>query len=553
MISREKWTPADGMDLEPSALLAVREETANVVVTAGPGAGKTELLAQRADFLLRTGGCRYPRRILAISFKVDAARNIQERVRKRCGTELAARFDSFTFHAFAKRIIDNYRILLTGNKRLDPDYTLDTHDRILHKQITYDDLVPFAIEILQKSPQARNAIRQTYTHVFLDEFQDAKANQYALLKEIFLDTGAILTAVGDVKQRIMRFAGALDGIMKTFADDYAAQPLTLYQNFRSAPRLRRMQNRMVQVMDPPAAVSMDLLAGDEGVIRSLPFTSVQDEANDIATRIEGWLDEGVPPNEIAVLVRQQPHLVCGQLIAELRSRAISCRNDHVHQDLTTEPAAVTVLNVIRVIADDGRSTAYESLMRIVSRSSLAEETELRNARAISRFLASKRTQFREGAVERSDPEAWKNLVAEFVELVTLPVMRALSAEYQRGNRVDQVIGEATNAFLTELERDGDPRKSLTRLSEEDAVRIINIHKCKGLEFERVVVFGVEEELFWADSVEDNRAEFFVAISRAKKELVLTWTTFRPRPTGAVGRWSTKRHPQAEFLGYALEQ
>lgn len=552
MISPDEWTPADGMTLEPNALLAVREETANVVVTAGPGAGKTELLAQRADFLLRTGGCRYPRRILAISFKVDAARNIQERVRKRCGAELAVRFDSFTFHAFAKRIIDNYRILLTGSKMLDPDYTVDTHDRVARKQITFDDLVPFAIDILQKSPDARNAIRQTYTHVFLDEFQDAKANQYALLREIFLDTGAVLTAVGDVKQRIMRFAGALDGIMKTFAEDYDAQPLPLYQNYRSVPRLRRMQNRMVQVMDPPAAVPMDQLAGDEGIIESLSFATVYDEATDIADRITGWLDEGVPPNEIAILVRQQPHLICGNLITELTTRAIACRNDQVHQDLTAEPGAVAVLNLIRVIALDRRSSAYESLMRLVTRSSLTEETSLRNVRAISRFLTVTRMQFREGTAERSDPEAWRSVVAEFIELVTRPVMRALSVEYQRGNRLDQVVEETFDAFSAELRQDGDPQGALMRLSEDDAVRFINIHKCKGLEFEKVVVFGVEHELFWGDRIEDKRAEFFVAISRAKNELILTWTQRRPRPAGVPGNWKVVRHPQMEFLNYAVE-
>ncbi|MFC7500560.1 UvrD-helicase domain-containing protein, partial [Nocardioides sp. GCM10030258] len=217
------------------------------MVSAGPGAGKTELLAQRADFLLTTGSCPYPRRILAISFKVDAARNIRERVRRRCRGQLAARFDSFTFHAFAKRIVDNYRVLLTGTDALDPDYTLHATKRVQYEQITFDDLVRLAIDILRISPHARNAIHQTYTHVFLDEFQDATAKQYELLKEAFLDSSAVLTAVGDTKQRIMKFAGALDGIMKTFAGDFSANSLTLYQNFRSAPVLRRMQNRMVLV------------------------------------------------------------------------------------------------------------------------------------------------------------------------------------------------------------------------------------------------------------------------------------------------------------------
>ena len=102
MIAIDKWNPADGLVLEPNALKAARELVQSLALTAGPGAGKTEMLAQRADFLLRTGSCRYPKRILAISFKVDASRNLKERVQRRCGAELASRFDSYTFYAYAK-------------------------------------------------------------------------------------------------------------------------------------------------------------------------------------------------------------------------------------------------------------------------------------------------------------------------------------------------------------------------------------------------------------------------------------------------------------------
>lgn len=549
MIRPEDWRPAEGITLEPNALRAVQELAANVVVAAGPGAGKTELLAQRADFLLTTGACRYPQRILAISFKVDAAQNIRERVRKRCGEQLAVRFDSFTFHAFAKRIIDNYRVLLTGEDALDPDYTIDPYDRVPHKQITFEDLVPLAIDILQKSPHARNSIRQTYTHVFLDEFQDATRNQYSLLMKAFLGSNAVLTAVGDVKQRIMSWAGALDGIMQTFATDFAAQPLTLYQNYRSEPVLRRMQNRMVQVMDPPAAVPVPELAGTEGSVEALCFATSVDEAVEIANRITAWLASGVPPNEIAILVRQQPHLVCELLIEALNERGIASRNEQLRQDLTAEPVAAVILNLIRVLAGDRRSAAYEHLMRLSTRSSLTEEMALRRARALSRFLATRHEQLSEGTAARSDLDEWRRVVFEFVELVTRPVLFALSPDYQQGWRLEQLIEQTVGAFLEELNKDGDPLSALMRLSEEDAVRILTIHKCKGLEFEKVVVLGVESQFFWGGTIEHYRSEFFVAISRAKHELILTWSQRRLRPTHATGRWDENRRPMQEFLDY----
>jgi superfamily I DNA/RNA helicase len=271
MITPDQWTPAGGIDLEPNADTAVREPIRNVAVTAGPGAGKTELLAQRADFSLRTGACRYPQRILAISFKVDAARNLQRRVTERCGPDLAARLDSHTFHGFAKRLIDRNRGVLTGTDALDPDYTVATV-RVQHRSITYDDFLPLALTIIEQAPTVRAAIRQTYTHVFLDEFQDCTANQYALIRLLFAGCDARLTAVGDTKQRIMRFAGALEGIYARYAADFDAEALDLYQNYRSEPALRRMQNRMVAVMEPVAAVPQASIEGDARRVETHPKT-----------------------------------------------------------------------------------------------------------------------------------------------------------------------------------------------------------------------------------------------------------------------------------------
>src|SRR5580704_3625336 len=105
-ISPHAWKPSGGIELEPAVDQAVRAMY-NAVVVAGPGAGKTELLAQRACYLLQTGICASPRRILAISFKRDAARNLADRVLLRCGNDLARRFDSFTFDSFAKRLVDH--------------------------------------------------------------------------------------------------------------------------------------------------------------------------------------------------------------------------------------------------------------------------------------------------------------------------------------------------------------------------------------------------------------------------------------------------------------
>ncbi|WP_449349965.1 UvrD-helicase domain-containing protein [Streptomyces shaanxiensis] len=551
MIRPEQWHPVDDLVLEPNALSAVTMSGRNVVVSAGPGAGKTELLAQRADFLLRTGQCPYPRRILAVSFKTDAARNLRERVRRRSGSRLAARFDSFTFHAFAKRLIDNYRPALTGPNVLNPDYRVDPDTRIQGEQITFDDFVPLALEIIETNAYARGGIRQTYSHIFLDEFQDCTGQQYRLIKAAFGQTTAVLTAVGDTKQRIMAWAGALEGVLQTFADDFSAHPLPLYQNFRSATRLRRMQNRMIAQMDPGAVSPDEELIGDDGVIEVLPCHTEYDEAQAVAQLVDGWLREGTAPSEIAILVRQWPHLVAAAFGRELTDRGIPFRNEQDSQDLTAEPVAALVFNFIRVIADDRQPDAYTELMRIANRSSASDDEASRFDGQLKRMVSQSRAIVRDPTFRVAQPAAWRDLVHEFLQLVSRPVLTALSTGYQQGARLDDLIEQALAAFARELAVDGDAVQSLRRLSEMDAIRFLTIHKCKGLEFEKVVVLGVEEQLFWGNATA-AMSEFFVAISRAKQHLVLTHVQHRDRPEGFRKRWDERRTPHQQFLSFAQE-
>lgn len=106
-IAPEDWRPRGIEALEPLAWEALRH-TGSSCVVAGPGAGKTEFLAQKAVYLFETGRCPAPYRILSISFKTDAAGNLAERVRQRCPSESAHRFVSLTFDAFTKGLVDRF-------------------------------------------------------------------------------------------------------------------------------------------------------------------------------------------------------------------------------------------------------------------------------------------------------------------------------------------------------------------------------------------------------------------------------------------------------------
>lgn len=547
MIAVERWSPVDGLTLEPNALAAATEIARNLALTAGPGAGKTEMLAQRADFLLRTGTCRYPRRILAISFKTDASHNLKARVRKRCGPGLAARFDSHTFHAFAKRIIDRFRPVLSGRDALNPDYSIGPR-RVQHQSITFADMVPLACKIIEDSLAARNAVRQTYSHVFLDEFQDCTDEQYRLILACFGDTPTILTAVGDTKQSIMGWAGALEGIFHTFADAFHALPRNLYQNFRSAPTLRRMQNAMVKVMDPPAALEDADIVGDEGEISILRFEDDDDEASGLATHIGRLIEDGSEPSQIAILVSKQQNLYCQRLIVAFEAEGIPFREEDTKQDLASEPAACLLIDFLLIASDARQPAAYRRLLDlVVFNHGYDEEREYQLRSRWDRFVTETKRQVAANEINLRQINDLKALTVALVDVVGRDSLVALSPDYQHGDRLDQLINQTLEHAHLLLQGHVDTATALASFSGDNAVRIMSVHKSKGLEFDTVVILGVEKETFWGDPSAE-RAAYFVGISRAKRRLLLTACRQRQRPSGA-NRWTSKRNEYHEFLAY----
>lgn len=548
MIAGEAWHPADGLTLEPNALRAVKELECCLALTAGPGAGKTEMLAQRADFLLRTGGCRYPKRILAISFKVDASKNLKERVRRRCGLELASRFDSYTFHAFAKRIIDRFRPLLTGLDALDVDYKIGDR-RVTRKQIEFGDLVPLAIQILKISPIARNSIRQTYSDIFLDEFQDCTDLQYELVKLTFQGTAIRLTAVGDTKQKIMGWAGALDGIFDTFTADFTAIPLNMYRNFRSKPRLLRVQNEIIRILDPASVMPNEQIVGEGGEVYAWHFENSRQEAENLADLIAEWArTKQIPLSEIAVLVSKQLDLYANHLMAALESRNIPFRNEQQMQDISTEPAARLIVDYLSCLYGQREPKAWIRLMNQLTPFA-SDEVRSDVFQDFQRFIKAQRKSVLTAELIDEKSSDWWGSVCSFLDKIGIEALVALSPDYESHTRLVEITQETKTKIEEILKNDPNLPKALERFSDDQTVRILTVHKSKGLEFDSVIILGVENQTFWGDA-DAERCAFFVGVSRAKRRLVLTSSDYRETPPSNPYRWQEQRTPHLEFLSYA---
>jgi ATP-dependent exoDNAse (exonuclease V) beta subunit len=219
------------------------------------------------------------------------------------------------------------------------------------------------------------------------------------------------------------------------------------------------------------------------------------------------------------------------------------------QDLAAEPACRLIIDFLMVAAGSQRSEPHRRLLDLlVFGHGLDDEREYQVRSKWDRFVASVRKRIISNASILSDKEQLTGLVDELMAHVGRDSLVALSPEYARGDRLQQVLGGTIDRVFELTRQEGDIVAVLATFSGDTAVRIMSIHKSKGLEFDSVIVLGVESEIFWGKP-DEERSAYFVAISRAKRRLILTHCDQRARPDGAFN-WTTRRSPHDEFLGYA---
>lgn len=141
-------------------------------------------------------------------------------------------------------------------------------------------------------------------------------------------------------------------------------------------------------------------------------------------------------------------------------------------------------------------------------------------------------------------------VKKFLTKISVDTLTALSSDYESHKRLVEVVQQTKTRIEELLKIEADLPNALSRFADDRAVRILTIHKSKGLEFDSVIILGVEKETFWGKS-DDEHCAFFVGMSRAKRRLVLTYSKQREKPTNFSGRWDVGRTPHKEFFGYAF--
>ncbi|SFJ31058.1 Superfamily I DNA or RNA helicase [Caulobacter sp. UNC279MFTsu5.1] len=614
-LAPEHWAPPSHVVLDVPTREAVQSAT-NAVIVAGPGAGKTELLAQRASYLLQTDTCPAPRRILAISFKRDAARNLRERVAVRVGEELSRRLESYTFDAFAKSILDRFGSALPEWCRVPRDYSIgffkprewrDFADRsgygvngrqleqghatltaspgplprtfdedlLTNKpglawwaelgarkpvQLTFGMISTLAMTILAHNPQIAAALRATYSHIFLDEFQDTTHLQYALLKVAFQRSPAIITAVGDSKQRIMTFAGARASVFTDFRDDFRADLIPLTSNFRSNPRIVEIVNTMARSIEPDA---IPVVAGR--IVDDLPqptdgyilFPGIEAEAAGLAGLIAREIREkGAKAQDYLLLVRQNAGDIETDLTDAFTRQGLVLRNEARNvdgvaiQDLMTEPLADLVIGIIQMAIDDRTDAPFHRVRNMVGPVLGNQDDRPASEARVEKLIGEAVAVARKAAASATSEIDAHFLMDDILKTVGDRLLPQLSPDYENPEWLETVKA-ATAAFLQEcLNSAATWTAAVAQFQGRDQVRLMTVHKSKGLEADTVFFLHLQNDGFFSSpDLKEEALLFFVAVSRARERLFVTSTNSARGNVAAL--WDMVEAAGMQDIGAAL--
>lgn len=578
MMRSEEWHPKGDIDLEKAALGAVKDVT-NSLVIAGPGAGKTELLAQKLDYLFSTNKCISPKKILALSFKTDAASNLKERVKKRYGEEYASRFTSLTYSAFEKRILDQFRDALPEDIRPARDYLIDDWDVIKetlyendinvhgmrmsdirsyveniilndgynHKFKTdllkgaldnkpvllYRQITELATHIIDTNEYIRKALQMTYDFVFLDEFQDTTYAQYNLLKTCFLGSSCKLTAVGDNKQAIMRWAGANPDIFPDYIQDFNSNEYQLLMNHRSVPKLVEFQKEVHQILNSnhSSIQTNNYPEFQEGEITLFEFENESLEAKLIANDIESKIQGGIRPSEICILAKQKVDVYSFELITTLSSKGIKARIENEYQELLKDPTCNLLLDLISCSQGKRDPLIWENLSNFYGNINGIDEftDELILAKSYKEIdnIVSDITYLISNFIPNE--ESMLKLIDCIIEKIDEKRIISNLSTYNGKSDLDIIVKNFSKLLYKEYSQtQGAWIDIISNFKGKNSISIMTIHKSKGLEYEAVYFLGLEDSAFWSfnDQPEEDKSALFVALSRAKSHLIFTYCKLR---------------------------
>ena len=635
-------------DLNPEQRAAVEHDKGPLLVVAGAGTGKTQVITRRIAYLILERGVPASQ-VLALTFTDKAAHEMQERVDTLLPYGVVDT-NIMTFHSFGDQIVREYGLevglapgatvmsaaqqlvfmrdnidrfnlnyfapiskpdsllgeLVTYFGRLKEEIItpdaylayaagLEGLDREKHMELgqayrvysqltkerglmDFADQIALPLELLDKRPNIVTELRKRYQYILVDEFQDTNIAQNKLVQQIAGPSGNVMV-VGDDDQSIYKFRGAAISNILDFSNSYKdTAQIVLTENYRSTQQVLDVAYQLIQQNNPDRLeVRNNINKQLHGQVNGpspvlLTAATSDDEYEQVALEIAKAVRAGESAGDIAVLIRKRNQ-------AALVIRALKQEGIDYHyagnESLYDRPEVAVLRDFLQVTVDPTDSIALhhllsskafevpvELLMRVgaqAKRTNVTLEEALRQQSELPEIL-HQISEWRKLSRDLSVGKLLFTFTEDTGYLNTLvedardnPVkeqrVRNVASFFTSIGEYEKVATDSSALAYQALEETLRQAGDTTVVSEMDAspdqVQILTTHAAKGLEFERVFIIdlvagtfpsinrrqglSIPRELLTeevpdegAAHVQEERRLMYVALTRAKKYLTLSW-------------------------------
>lgn len=453
--------------------------------------------------------------------------------------------------ALAKAEQKNYKLIASIYER---------YETFLHEKnmVDFDDLLMLAYNILVSNPELRAEISQKYNYIMVDEYQDTNDLQYKLLRELCA-THDNLCVVGDDDQSIYGWRGANIKNILEFSEVFPdTKVIKLEENYRSTQQILGIANELIDHNRGRLGKTLKATQGDGKAVELFESRDETEESEKITKMIRKLIDSGLDPKEIAVLFRLNalsrsieeglnrakiPYKLVGAMRFYERAEVkdvmsyfrlvLNLNDDFSLKRVINKPKrgiGKASVDKLEKAAYDKNCSMHE-LFESIPTGDLETMIGKKNAKTLKEYfenLCGLKSILEESTLKFLD--AFEDIIGMRRSFEAAPdsVDRVGNIDELYGLYRDYIIQNPMAGmadFLNEVSLQSDQD-----MMDGESISVMSIHASKGLEFGHVFVIGMEEGFFPmirdGSDLEEERRLGYVAFTRAKKELVLSFAHSR---------------------------
>lgn len=419
-----------------------------------------------------------------------------------------------------------------------------------NNSVDFDDLLILPIKLFNENKDVLEYYQEKYKYILIDEYQDTNRAQYILSKMISAKYKNIC-AIGDNDQSIYSFRNADYRNILNFEKDYPlCKTIMLEQNYRSTKNILSAANCIIKNNEKRKDKNLwsDNCVGDKISVYKA-FDEV-DEVFYCIRKIKELVKSGISYSDIVILYRTnaQSRVFESELLkANLPFRIVGSFYFYSRKEIKDLLAYLRLvhnhnddISLLRIINTPKRGIGLKSI------ANLEEKASLNNCSLFDAISSSKELEFKNMILELSKLKDELSLT-DFVEVVleksglraSLKEENSLEADIRLENleefkSVTKTFEEQSGIisledFLLEVSLVSDIEEYR---DDPNRITLMTVHSVKGLEFDYVFLVGMEEGLFphknsfSKEDFEEERRLMYVAVTRAKKKLYITWAKQR---------------------------